>query len=82
MEFPHPETGELLETQADFQAALAEIEERMAPYYRTRRQIREAASERFDAVLPQPWLRTSTQEKVARCPRCGGNLESERPAQK
>ena len=76
-EFAHPETGELLSTREEFRAALAEIEERMAPYYRVRRQIREAASERFDVHLPSARNRTPTQEKVARCPRCGGRLESE-----
>lgn len=72
----HPETGEVLETQKQFMAALAEIEERMAPLYRVRRQIRDAATEQFEAAgMPkQRRYRTETQEKVARCPRCGTKL--------
>lgn len=75
--FPHPETGELLVTLDDFRVALREIEERMAPLYRTRRSIREEMSERFTVELPPARSRTPTQEKVARCPRCGGNYREE-----
>ena len=74
-EFTHPETGELLESQADFQAALAAIEERMAPLYRIRRVIREEAAERFEIRLPHARARTPIQDKVARCPRCRSRLE-------
>lgn len=75
----HPETGEVLETQKQYMAALAEIEERMAPLYRVRRQIRDAATEKFEtADMPkQRRYRTETQEKVARCPRCGTRLALE-----
>lgn len=76
--FAHPETGEPLESHKEFMAALAEIEERMAPLYRVRRQIREAAAEAFPSpAMPPPRLRTPTQEKVARCPRCGGRINDE-----
>lgn len=73
----HPETGEVLETQKQFMAALAEIEERMAPLYRVRHQIRDAAAEKYPpAQMPkQRRHRTETQEKVARCPRCGTKLD-------
>ncbi len=76
--FAHPETGELLSTREDFNAALADIEERMAPLYRVRRLIRENAAERFNAPeMPAPRYRTAKQDLVARCPRCGGRLEDE-----
>jgi hypothetical protein len=76
--FHHPVTGQVLETKEDFQAALAEIEERMAPLYRERRVIREAAEVVFDPpALPGRRYRTPVQEKVARCPRCRTRLESE-----
>jgi hypothetical protein len=74
MIFPHPETGELLESREDFMTALAKIEERLAPHFRVRRTLREAYAERFESVLPAPRYRSPTQEKVARCPRCGHEL--------
>ena len=75
--FTHPETGELLATAEQWQAALRALEERMAPDFRLRRTLREEYAERFGPVLPTPRYRSPTQEKVARCPRCGGVLESE-----
>lgn len=74
--FAHPETGELLETKDDFIEAMNDIELRMSPMWITRRKLREAFAERFDPTLPRPAYRSTTQEKVARCPRCGGRLES------
>jgi len=76
-EFRHPETGELLATAEQWQAALRALEERMAPDFRLRRTLREEYAARFESVLPTPRYRSPTQEKVARCPRCGGVLESE-----
>jgi len=76
-EFRHPETGELLATAEQWQAALRALEERLAPHFRLRRTLREEYAERFGPVLPTPRYRSPTQEKVARCPRCGGVLESE-----
>ena len=76
--FTHPETGELLDSQEDFQAALAAIEERMAPLYRERRTIREAWALKFDPPdMPRARYRTEKQDRVARCPRCGSRLKSE-----
>ena len=75
-DFLHPETGLPLSTHEEFMAALAEIEERMAPLYRVRRLVREAAAEAYPPPrMPAPRSRTATQEKVARCPRCGGRLD-------
>ena len=70
----HPETGEVLETKEDFQAALAAIEKRMEPFWSVRRTLREGYAERFPPVLPAARYRSPTQEKVARCPRCGEKL--------
>lgn len=76
MTFAHPETGQLLECRQDFQDALDEVEERMKPYYRLRRTLQAALAEHFaGAELPAPRYRTLTQEKVARCPRCGEKIE-------
>ena len=70
--FIHPETGEVLEAQADFLKALDEITERMTPLWKIRRRIREAHAERFEAPLPSDRRnRTQTQERVHLCPRCG-----------
>ena len=72
-DFIHPETGEVLATKEEFLAALMEEEERLSPIYRTRRILREGLVERFEAAeQPAPRYRTPTQEKVSRCPRCGG----------
>jgi hypothetical protein len=72
--FSHPETGEVLESQDDFLHAIAEVEEKMQPFWKLRRALREAYAERYDPILPRPQSRSQTQERVARCPRCGGNL--------
>lgn len=73
--FAHPETGEVLETKEEFLDALREIELRMSPMWVVRRRIREEYAERFDPYLPARRNRTDRQEKVARCPRCGGDVE-------
>ena len=72
--FAHPETGEVLTTKEEFQDALTQIELRMSPMWVVRRKLREAYAERFEPTLPSPVYRTVTQDKVARCPRCGSGL--------
>lgn len=81
MDYVHPETGEVLATEEEWRAALAAVEEQLAPLYRLRRDLREAHAERFEpAAMPSSrTARTETQEKVTRCPRCGGPLKSEEP---
>lgn len=76
--FVHPTTGEVLETKAEFDAAVAALEIELGLIYRALHPLREARAERFEAAeLPAPRYRTTTQEKVARCPRCGSKLEQE-----
>jgi hypothetical protein len=71
-DFIHPETGEILATEESWRAALARVEEQLAPIYRTRRVLREAYADRFPPPeMPVRTARTETQEKVVRCPRCG-----------
>ncbi len=61
--------------EAELAAELTRLDDALADIYRERRPILEALAEaRGKAVLPPPRLRTPTQEKVARCPRCGGRL--------
>ena len=77
--FTHPETGELLDSQEDFLAALMAIEERMGYLFELRWKIREGGGESLPpAHQPAPRYRTEKQDRVARCPRCGGKLENER----
>ena len=73
--FPHPETGELLETKDEFLDAMNEVDFRMSPMWIVRRQLREEFARRFDPYLPARRSRTEKQERVARCPRCGGGVE-------
>ena len=77
----HPETGEILSARAGVRGrARRDVEERMQPLYVLRRQLRVGMADRFPAPeMPRPRERTVTQERVARCPRCGGTLESEEP---
>lgn len=72
--FAHPETGEILATKDEFIDAMNEIELRMSPMWIVRRRLREAYADRFEPTLPSPVYRTVTQDKVARCPRCGSGL--------
>lgn len=59
----------------DLELALSELEEHMSPLFTRRRELREQiAALRPPAELPAPRYRTLTQEKLARCPRCGGKL--------
>ena len=77
MTFAHPETGEVLDTREEFEAAIKELDERLTPIYRLRNSIRKEWGERFVGPdLPPPRARTPTQEKVARCPRCGGSINA------
>lgn len=77
-EYAHPETGEVLSSEEEWKAALVALEERLAPIYRVRRELRQAYAERFPpAEQPPRRYRTETQEKVARCPRCGERIPNE-----
>jgi uncharacterized protein with PIN domain len=79
-EYVHPETGEVLASEEEWRAALAAVEERLGLTYRALWKLREY-TEHFAPVaadMPaQRRNRTETQEKVARCPRCGGRLEKD-----
>lgn len=77
-EIVHPETGEVLTTEEEWRSALQAVEERLAPLYVIRRELRERHAEAVAGPeLPSPTRRTEKQHIVARCPRCGGRLESE-----
>lgn len=81
-EYVHPETGEVLATEEEWRAALSAVEARLAPIFRLRRQLLTEHAVRFEGpALPPRRARTDTQEKVARCPRCGERLEREEAAE-
>jgi len=74
--FTHPETGEMLSSREELLSAMKEVDERMSPLYTLKYALRAAYLEvSKPAESPAPRYRTPTQEKVARCPRCGGRLE-------
>lgn len=59
----------------DIKAALEEAEAELQACYRKVWPLREAYAKSVPpAELPPPRYRTAKQEKVARCPRCGGSL--------
>lgn len=69
-----PDRGDL----EDLELALSELEEHMSPLFTKRRALRERIAElRPPAELPPPRYRTQTQERVARCPRCGERFEDQ-----
>lgn len=75
-DFVHPESGELLATEEEWRAALRAAEEKLSEHFRLVWTLRDGVAERTDpAELPPRIARTPTQEKVARCPRCGGRLD-------
>ena len=77
-DYIHPESGELLATEEEWRAALNDVEDRLAYLYRLRRTLRDGEEGALKvAELPPRIARTPTQEKVARCPRCGGRIEDE-----
>lgn len=79
MDYVHPETGEVLASEEDWRAALEAVQARLSEQYRLLWPLQEAYAERFPAAaLPERRRdRTETQEKVARCPRCGGKLSAD-----
>ncbi len=81
--YVHPETGELLATEAEWKAAISALEEKLGPIYGLLWRLRDERARRFPpAELPPRRARSETQEKVARCPRCHGRLDEDpaRPA--
>lgn len=77
-DYIHPITGEVLATEDEWRAAIRTLEERLSEVYRDLWPLREKYAERFPpAELPARRYRTDTQEKVARCPRCGTKIEDD-----
>ncbi len=64
-------------TEAEYREKLNAIEEQLSAVYANRRRLTEAFAEEHPPVLPPPRFRTERQAAVARCPRCGGRLDSD-----
>ncbi len=63
--------------EAEYRSQLNRLEEQLTVVYRERRKLQELFADDHPPVLPPPRYRTDHQAKVARCPRCGGRLDSE-----
>ena len=61
-------------TEAEYREKLNVIEERLTVVYRERRKLMEEYADEHPPVLPPPRYQTERQQRVARCPRCGGSL--------
>lgn len=69
---------EAVTSSAEIKAALEEAEAELAAVYRKVWPLREAYAEAVPpAELPAARHRTEKQERVARCPRCGGRLDAD-----
>ena len=67
----------------DIKTALDAAEKELQDCYRKVWPLREAYAESFPpAELPPPRYRTAKQEKVARCPRCGGSIQEREESMK
>ncbi len=64
-------------TEAEYREKLNAIEEQLSAVYANRRRLTEAYADEHPAVLPPPTRRSEVQQRIARCPRCGGRLDSE-----
>jgi hypothetical protein len=60
-----------------YRTLLASLDEELADVYRRRRSVMEAFAAEHPVVLPPARRRSEAQQKVARCPRCGGRLSDE-----
>jgi hypothetical protein len=66
------------ETREEILAAMRALDDEMGPLFARRYALRDAYLRVSEpAALPSRRNRTETQERIARCPRCGGGLESE-----
>ena len=63
--------------EAEYRAELNRLEEQLGVVYRERRALTEAFAAEHPPVLPPARYRTEAQARVARCPRCGGRLDSD-----
>ena len=63
--------------EAEYRERLNVLEAKLSDVYRERRQLLEEFADEHPPVLPPPRYRTDRQAAIARCPRCGGRLDSE-----
>lgn len=60
--------------EAAYREQLNALEEQLSDLYRQRRELTAAYAADHPAVLPPARARSEVQQRVARCPRCGGRL--------
>jgi chorismate mutase len=60
----------------EYRQQISEYDAKIGVLYRERRAVMEQFAEAFPPSLPPPRYRTETQQRVARCPRCGSKLET------
>ncbi len=63
--------------EAEYREQLNRLEEQLTAVYRERRRLQELFAADHPPVLPPARYRTATQDKISRCPRCGGSLGSD-----
>lgn len=63
--------------ESEYREKLNLLEEQLSEVYRLRRRLQEEFADGHPPVLPPPRYRTDAQQRIARCPRCGGRLDSE-----
>lgn len=73
--FIHPVSGALTEaTVANLRQAEREARDAIGRLHRALEPVREGLAA-VPVALPEPTLRTETQKRIARCPRCNGRLD-------
>ncbi len=61
--------------EAEYREQLNVLEERLSAVYKERRQLLELFADEHPPVLPPPRYQSDRQQRIARCPRCGGSLK-------
>ncbi len=61
--------------ETEYREQLNALEERLSAVYRERRKLLELFADEHPPVLPAPRFQSDRQQRIARCPRCGGSLE-------
>ena len=63
--------------EAEYREKLNVLEEQLSAVYKERRRLLEEFADGHDPILPPRRFQSDVQQRIARCPRCGGKLLSE-----
>lgn len=66
----------------EYREQLNTIEDELTVLYRRRRELTRLFADEHPAVLPPPRYQSDVQQRVSRCPRCSGRLDSDEPGAK